>query len=75
MAWPCIWTLQNPSLTWCTQSVPCASKSHACPHNFALFSSQIFSQILLCKKKIPHHIKMPVKAWNTKCRWNQKLIV
>jgi hypothetical protein len=38
MAWPCIWTLQNPSLTWCTQSVPCASKSHACPHNFlALF--------------------------------------
>jgi hypothetical protein len=33
-----------------------------------LFSSQIFLQILLCKKKIPHHIKMPSNAWSTKYR-------
>jgi hypothetical protein len=35
---------------------------------------QIFSQILLCKKKILHHIKMSAHAWSTTCRWNQKLI-
>jgi hypothetical protein len=41
----------------------------------ALFRSSILPQILLCKKKIPHHIKIPANAWSTKCRWNQKLIV
>jgi hypothetical protein len=40
---------------------------------WALFS-QIHPQILLCKKKISHHIKMPAYIWSTKCRWNQKLI-
>jgi hypothetical protein len=40
----------------------------------ALFRSQISPQIPLCKKKIPHHIKMPAHVWSTKCRWNQKLI-
>jgi hypothetical protein len=34
----------------------------------ALFSSQIHPQILLCKKKIPHHIKILANAWSTKCR-------
>jgi hypothetical protein len=29
---------------------------------------QIHPQILLCKKKIPHHIKIPAHVWNTKCR-------
>jgi hypothetical protein len=29
---------------------------------FALFRSQILSQIPLYKKKIPHHIKMPANA-------------
>jgi hypothetical protein len=36
----------------------------------AMFRSQIFTQISLCKKKIPHHIKMSANAWSTKCRWN-----
>jgi hypothetical protein len=40
----------------------------------ALFRSQIFPQIPLCKKKIPHHIKMSAHVWSTKCRWNKKLI-
>jgi hypothetical protein len=40
-----------------------------------LFRSQIFPQIVLCKKKILHHIKMSAHPWSTKCRWNQKLIV
>jgi hypothetical protein len=31
-------------------------------------------QIPLCKKEIPHHIKMSANAWSTKCRWNKKLI-
>jgi hypothetical protein len=31
-------------------------------------------QIPLCKKKIPHHIKMSAHIWSTKYRWNQKLI-
>jgi hypothetical protein len=35
---------------------------------WALFSYQILPQISLCKKKIPHHIKMPANAWSTKCR-------
>jgi hypothetical protein len=35
---------------------------------------QIHTQISLCKKKIPHHIKILAHAWSTKCRWNQKLI-
>jgi hypothetical protein len=35
---------------------------------WGLFRSQILPQISLCKKKIPYHIKMPVKAWSTKCR-------
>jgi hypothetical protein len=34
----------------------------------ALFRSQILPQIPLCKKEIPHHIKMLVNAWSTKCR-------
>jgi hypothetical protein len=29
---------------------------------------------LLCKKKIPRHIKMSANAWSTKYWWNQKLI-
>jgi hypothetical protein len=40
----------------------------------AMFSSSNSPQILLCKKKIPYHIKMPAHVWSTKCRWNQKLI-
>jgi hypothetical protein len=39
-----------------------------------LFRSQIFPQIVLCKKKILHHIKMPAYVWSSKYRWNQKLI-
>jgi hypothetical protein len=34
----------------------------------ALFTSQIFPQIPLCKKKILRHIKIPAHAWSTKCR-------
>jgi hypothetical protein len=34
----------------------------------AMFRCQIFPQIPLCKKKIPHHIKMPAHVWSTKCR-------
>jgi hypothetical protein len=41
---------------------------------WALFRYQIYPQIPLCKKKIPHHIKMSAYIWSTKCRWNQKLI-
>jgi hypothetical protein len=26
------------------------------------------TQISLCKKEIPHHIKMSANAWSTKCR-------
>jgi hypothetical protein len=40
----------------------------------ALFSYQILPQISLCKKKIPHHIKISANVWSTKYRWNQKLI-
>jgi hypothetical protein len=40
-----------------------------------LFSSQFHPQILLCKKKILHHIKMSANAWSTKYRWNKKLII
>jgi hypothetical protein len=29
---------------------------------------QIHPQILICKKNIPHHIKIPVHVWNIKCR-------
>jgi hypothetical protein len=29
---------------------------------------QIHPQILLCKKEIPHHIKMLANAWSTKYR-------
>jgi hypothetical protein len=36
--------------------------------------TQIHPQILLCKKEIPHHIKISANAWSTKCRWNHKLI-
>jgi hypothetical protein len=35
---------------------------------------QIWVQNVLCKNKIPRHIKIPAHAWSTKCRWNQKLI-
>jgi hypothetical protein len=34
----------------------------------AMFRCRIFPQILLCKKKIPHHIKMSAQVWSTKCR-------
>jgi hypothetical protein len=30
--------------------------------------SRFHSQIPLCKKKIPHHIKMSAYVWSTKCR-------
>jgi hypothetical protein len=40
----------------------------------ALFRYSNSPQILLCKKKIPHHIKMSAHIWSTKYRWNQKLI-
>jgi hypothetical protein len=30
---------------------------------------------VLCKQKIPRHIKLTIHACSTKCRWNQKLIV
>jgi hypothetical protein len=33
-----------------------------------LFNFQFHPQILLCKKKIPHHIKISANAWSTKCR-------
>jgi hypothetical protein len=33
-----------------------------------MFRFQIFSQIPLCKKKIPRHIKMSAHAWSTKCK-------
>ena len=38
------------------------------------FRLLIFLNLTLCKKKIPHHIKLAVHAWSTKCRRNQKLI-
>jgi hypothetical protein len=34
----------------------------------AMFSSQILGPESLCKKKIPHHIKIPAHAWSTKYR-------
>jgi hypothetical protein len=30
--------------------------------------SRIHLQILLCKKKIPHYIKISAYVWSTKCR-------
>jgi hypothetical protein len=37
-------------------------------HSKASFTFQNSPQILLCKKKIPHHIKMSANTWSTKCR-------
>ena len=33
-----------------------------------------FPTLILCKKKIPRHIKLAVHVWSTKCLRNQKLI-
>jgi hypothetical protein len=33
-----------------------------------------YTQILLCKKKISHHIEMPAHVQSTKYRWNKKII-
>jgi hypothetical protein len=46
----------------------------SCARQRPCLDTQIHPQILLCKKKIPHHIKMSAHIWSTKCRWNQKLI-
>ena len=35
--------------------------------SLALFSSPQMQTLALCKKKIPHHIKLAVYAWSTKC--------
>jgi hypothetical protein len=37
-------------------------------YSLALFSFSNSPQILLCKKKIPHHIKMLAHIWSTKYR-------
>ncbi|RCV44081.1 hypothetical protein SETIT_9G345200v2 [Setaria italica] len=34
----------------------------------AMFSYSQLPTLTLCKKKIPHHIKLAVHAWSTKCR-------
>ena len=39
-----------------------------------LFSCSQLPILALCKKKISHHIKLVVRAWNTKRRRNKKLI-
>ena len=35
--------------------------------SMAMFSSLKIQNLALCKKKIPHHIKLAVHAWSTKC--------
>jgi hypothetical protein len=40
--------------------------------NGPCLDSKIHPQISLCKKKIPHHIKMSAHIWSIKCRWNKK---
>jgi hypothetical protein len=73
-----LWQLEGTAGLWA-----CASllEYWALPHRvridrliWGLFRYQIFPQISLCKKKIPHHIKISAHAWSTKYRWNQKLI-
>jgi hypothetical protein len=56
-----------PSRTGSFDSIRVASVT-----SWAVFSS---SEEVLCKQKIPRHIKLTIHAWSTKCRWNQKLIV
>jgi hypothetical protein len=36
---------------------------------------QIHPKFHYAKRRFPHHIKMLINIWSTKCRWNYKLIV
>jgi hypothetical protein len=53
----------------CDSTPPLGSVPVSLPETpLGLFRSQILPQISLYKKKIPHHIKIPINAWSTKCR-------
>jgi hypothetical protein len=57
----------KPVLPWRSRRLAARSLSRVSASK-AMFSSPIWHQILLCKKKIPRHIKMPAHTWSTKCR-------